>query len=94
MCEFNPNNEGRRMDKCMKKLTDFINTHPNVKTLACCCGHGKYDMSIIVKHKTGMDGNWVWKIMDMISGIEIPRKKRFYKRDKQGYYYIPEVIKK
>ena len=24
--------------------------------------------------------------------VVIPRKKKFYKKDKQGYYYIPEVI--
>jgi len=31
-------------------------------------------------------------IFDLISNKIIPRKKRFYKIDKQGYYYIPEVI--
>jgi len=31
--------------------------------------------------------NW-----DLISNNIIPRKRKFYKKDKQGYYYIPEVI--
>ena len=32
------------------------------------------------------------QIFDLISEVDIPRKKKFYKKDKQGYYYIPEVI--
>ena len=92
MCKINPKNEGRRIDPCMKNLCKFIDTHPNVEVLACCCGHGKYNQSIVVKYMTGTDGKWKYPIMDLISKIDIPRKKRFYKRDKQGYYYIPEVI--
>ena len=57
----------------------------NRTIVACCCGHGKYPMTIIIE---GINGNH----FDLVSGVSIPRKKRFYKRDKQGYYYIPEVI--
>ena len=89
--ERNPRN---RIDKCMQGLIDFINTHPNVKTLGCCCGHGKYDMSIVVKHKTGLDGKWKWEIMELCTRTALPRKRNFYKRDKEGYYYIPEMIEK
>ncbi len=28
---------------------------------------------------------------DLISGKDIPRDKRFYVKDSEGYYYIPEV---
>jgi hypothetical protein len=55
-----------------------------IKTLASCCGHGKYNMSIVFKSPDG-------KIKDLISGIEIPRRKKFYKKDRRRYYYIPEV---
>lgn len=83
---------GRRIDPCMKRLIDFINTHPNIETIASCCGHGKYNMTIVIKEKTGMDGKWIWKTKELLSEMEISRKRRFYIKDKQGYYYIPETL--
>lgn len=75
------------IDPCMKNLIEFINDHSNLITvLGCCCGHFRYPMTIVVKTNDG-------EIFDLMSNIEIPRKKRFYKKDKQGYYYIPEVSK-
>ncbi len=85
MCKFNPKNDSRRIDPCMQKFIDFYNRF-GIKTYASCCGHGKYPMTIIIK----FDGSYC----DVFSLIKIPRKKRFYKKDKQGYYYIPEVIAK
>ena len=32
-----------------------------------------------------------YETFDLVSGIKIPRKKRFYKRDRSGRYFIPEV---
>ena len=32
-------------------------------------------------------------LIEIFSGIEIPRNRKFYKKDKDGYYYIPEIIK-
>ena len=87
MCKFNPKNDSRRIDPCMKNLIIFLQDN-GIETLACCCGYGKYPMTIVIKH---FSGNTIWEIM---SKTLIPRKKRFYKKDKQGYYYIPEVIKK
>jgi len=54
-------------------------------TLASCCGHGKYPETIVVKTIYGM---FEWN-----SGVKIPRKKRFYIKDSEGIYYIPEVMK-
>lgn len=71
----------------MATLVQAINqTH--LKTLGCCCGHGKYPMTIVVKDVGG--------IYEYISGKPIPRKKRFYlkEKDKEGFYYIPETLKK
>ena len=83
MCKFNPKNDGRFIDPCMKNLIDFLQLN-GIKTLSCCCGHGKYPMTIVCK--------WGAINIEIINYREIPRKKRFYKKDKQGYYYIPEVI--
>lgn len=76
-----------RIDKCMKPLIHNLNLFfpSNIKVVACCCGHKKYSMTIIIDYKYG------YKYFDLISDIEIPRTRKFYVRDKQGYYYIPEV---
>ena len=94
MCN-KPNKRG--IDPCMNRLINFINTHPSVKTLASCCGHGKYSMSIVIKYKdttVSRDGTKqrnVWKKREMLSGIELKHKSRFYVKDNQGFYFIPEV---
>ena len=76
-----------RIDKCMRNLINFIDDHSNaIEVVACCCGHNKYPMTIIVK---GI-GNGVF---DLMSGVIISRTINFYKKDKQGYYYIPEVVR-
>ena len=73
-----------RIDKCMRNLIDVLNTYvKDYKILACCCGHGKYPMTIVFDAGYG-----AW---ELISDVEIPKKKRFYKRDEEGYYYIPEL---
>lgn len=84
MCKLDKKNDGRRMDPCMTYLIRFIEATKTYKPIACCCGHFKYPMTIVVTN-----GNINW---DLISNIIIRRKKRFYKKDKQGYYYIPEVV--
>jgi len=48
-------------------------------------GYKKYPMTIVVTN-----GKIIW---DLISNEIIPRKKRFYIKDKEGYYFIPESVK-
>lgn len=86
MCKFNPKNKGKRIDKCMVKIVKLINEATKYRTLACCCGHHYYPMSIVVTRGYGSP-------IEYFSGVIIPRKKRFYFRDKRGVYYIPEVVK-
>jgi hypothetical protein len=98
MCKFNPKNDSRRIDSCMKELIKWLNIKH--KTISCCCGHGKYNPSVIVKEYRKINGKREIVFFDIFSGkIIIIKKnpldkdhKRFYKKDKQGYYYIPEVI--
>jgi len=59
----------------------------NIETLASCCGHGKYPMTIVIKGILGYP-------LEIFSNKTILRKKKFYKKDKDGYYFIPETIKK
>jgi len=55
-----------------------------IKTLASCCGHGVYSPTIIIQKPDGT-------IRDWMSDIIIPRKKRFYKRDSNGVFFVPEI---
>ena len=89
MCKLNRKNDSRRIDPCIKNLIKNLKLALNgdYELLASCCGHGKYPMTLIVG--VGISGRMRW---DLVSGKYISRKKRFYKKDKQGYYYIPEVI--
>lgn len=75
-----------QIDKCMRLLITNLNLcfKSGVKTIASCCGHGKYPMTIIVKSPNG--------IYELISGELIQRIHKLYHRDKQGYYYIPETV--
>lgn len=77
-----------QIDKCMRKLIDGINCIIDSENtiIACCCGHDKYSMSIVI-HDEIHDTNW-----ELLSKVTIPRTRNFYKRDKEGYYYIPEVV--
>jgi len=89
MCKFNPKNDSRRIDPCMKEfIKNFkLVLHPGFKVVACCCGHKRYSMTLLVKALSS------GKVIDVINGKYIPRKRNFYRKDKQGYYYIPEVVK-
>lgn len=76
------------IDECMKCLMLIIERgleYSFLKVVACCCGHKKYPVTIIIKD------NLSGKIFELMSGKTIPRTRNFYKKDKEGYYFIPEV---
>lgn len=76
----------RKIDKCMVNLLDVLKHGTNYKVVACCCGHRRYPMTIVCKAtKNG-------QLFELMHMIDLPRKKRAYVKDKQGYYYIPETI--
>lgn len=82
----NPHEKDFRIDHCMKsRISDLRARDYNTK--ACCCGHGRYPETIICI------GTWENPAYEFNSKIKIPRKKRFYKKDKDGFYFIPEVMK-
>ena len=77
-----------KVDWCLRHLLLAIN-NGNIETLGSCCGHGKYTMTIVCRNKY-MNDDYIFEVL---SGIPIPRKKRFYDKDKRGFYYIREVEK-
>ena len=68
----------------MVNLIAFLNRQ-GIKTLACCCGHSKYPMTIVIATKIDLR-------QEICNEVFIPRKKKFYKKDMEGYYNIPEVL--
>lgn len=72
-----------RVDESIAMAVIILNSR-GIITLGCCSGHYRYRPTIIIEEINGT-------IRELISGREIPRKKRFYIRDKKGFYYIPEV---
>ena len=70
----------------MSKLIALLKLYlkPSYRTVACCCGHGKYPMTLVV------EGNR--RHLELFSGHFIARKKRFYRKDEDGFYYIPETL--
>ena len=94
MCKLNKKSGNKKIDPCIKNFIKIINTSTIVRTLGSCCGHKKYPLTVVVEFKNGMsqsEGGMLYPF-ELMSGKVIPRKKRFYKKDKQGYYYIPEVV--
>jgi len=102
MCKIDIKNGDRRIDPCMrtfvKQLGWYIEPR-GIRIVSCCCGHNKYPMTILVKGEKYRE--WGFRnpfseneeiVQDLFSGKIIPRKRNFYKRDKKGIYYIPEVV--
>ena len=70
------------IDICLRLWIKGLNQN-GIKTLASCCGHKKYPRTIVIESNN--------RIEELYSGKVIPRTKRFYKKDKQGYYFLPEI---
>jgi hypothetical protein len=80
-----------RIDPCMRRFIKNLEwtLRGDYKVVACCCGHRKYPMTVVISLKKGGVA-----CFELISGSMILRMARFYKRDKHGYYYIPETLEK
>lgn len=78
----------RKIDDCLLTTVKRINKSKNIRTLASCCGHGKYKPTIviIVNNKD---------VYEFFTKTKLDRKKRnrYYKTDVDKYYYIPELLK-
>lgn len=86
-----------KIDPCLVAEIELLKTkefNRKFQTIMSCCGHGKYPKTLIVKNiASGCVFEWY-------SGVSLTETKRtdsrapFYKRDSQGYYYIPEICDK
>lgn len=80
----NQANRFAKVDDCIAKEIIKLNKSSNT-TISSCCGHGIYKKTIVILTKDGKTR------IEKFSKKIIPRKRRFYIKDKRGYYYIPEV---
>lgn len=82
---------GTRVDPCLNPMIDFININfENFRTILSCCGHDKYPKSIIIYN---VKTNIVFEYYSLIFlSYGIRKDKHYYKKDSEGFYYIPEVI--
>jgi len=77
---------GRIIDPCMKNIIHTLKDY-GFDIRACCCGHHKYDMTIVCYSEI------LNEYFDFMTLKTIYRKNKFYKKDKNGFYYIPECVK-
>ena len=82
MCE---RRNGGRIDTCIRRLVDALRRHPDFEILASCCGHGRYPLTLVVRDRTS------GQMRELVSGVIIPRRRNFYRRDCAGFYRIPEL---
>lgn len=80
--------EIEEFNKAIKLLEPYLSK--KLRVCACCCGHGNYEKSIVLKKGEDSDDD-VSSYFEHFSKIEIPRSRNFYKCDKGGHYYLPEL---
>jgi hypothetical protein len=83
----------RKEIKEFKRAIELLNPYLNykLKVVGCCCGHGKYHKTIVLKEIANNSKREVDVYFEHFRKVVIERTRRFYKKDSEGYYYIPEV---
>jgi len=71
------------IDSCIAHKVNAINMVGLFKTLGSCCGHGKYPPTIVVKDQSG-------QTFEYHTRHPIQRMRRFYRKDADGHYFLPE----
>jgi len=87
MCDKLPY-ENPRIDTCLRKIVDEINNGEKFHTVASCCGHGKYPATIVIRDINGYIYEYYSRQL-----LDKAKKHRYYRKDKQGYYYISQIMK-
>ncbi|KKK75097.1 hypothetical protein LCGC14_2877150 [marine sediment metagenome] len=82
----------RNIDSCLIKEIEILN-QSGFKTILSCCGHGKYDATVLVRDEL----NLVYELYtETYLRAYDPKKRkqynRYYRKDKEGFYYIPELV--
>ncbi len=75
------------VDSCIADQVQRINDEMqgSLRTLGCCCGHGKYPNTIVVEGVVSGIRH------EFFTGVEIPRTRNLYYKDEKGIFHLPEV---
>ena len=78
-----------RIDPCLVNKIDGINQRGLFRTLSSCCGHGKYRSTIVaLSRETNIACDYY---TGALLSMGKRKRNRYYKKDTEGFYYIPEV---
>lgn len=83
---------GRYVDRCMVPI---IREHirNGTGTIACCCGHGKYPMTVIYRALGGNSIEYYTRTILLRKNGQ-PRIRNLYTMDEEGLYFIKELKEK
>ncbi len=84
-----------RIDPCLLDQIKMINENSGsgLKTIASCCGHGKYRATIVVLRADGWMLEWIThKFIGMYNYKKKKQYNRIYKKDMSGFYFIPSLV--
>jgi len=73
-----------------KIKTDYFNR--KFQILMSCCGHGKYPMTLVVRNRASRYVFEWFSGVSLTKGTKYRKRQPYYKKDEEGYYYIPEVM--
>ena len=80
-----------RVDSCLKLIIQYLN-ELGYRTVASCCGHGIYKPTILILSWNIKNNKTYWNhVYDFFTDIVLHKTKKFYKKDAEGFYYIPEI---
>lgn len=71
-----------RVDACIRLEIEELNRQ-GFMTVGSCCGHGIYPKTILIKRR----GQTILLNPETV----IPRTRNLYRKDDDGYYFIPEA---
>jgi len=82
----------RYIDSCIMSVISEINADSQYRTLASCCGHGKYATTIVVRDTLhNQNFEWFSKLMIPLRYANDKIRRRFYIKDTHGYYFLPNI---
>lgn len=89
----------KKKDYCNREVDSCINQEVKIlkdrgfKTISSCCGHKKYPKTIIIRKINNIVFEWFsGRILKNYNPKFDKRHNTYYKKDKEGFYYIPEII--
>lgn len=82
----------RNIDSCLVEQIEIMQ-ELGAKTISSCCGHDKYPPTIVIKRKdNSCYEHYSNTILKNYNPKFDKRHNSYYKKDKDGIYFIPELV--